>query len=41
MFAGGRRFGTGDGGGNNNSGDEGGAEAVSGGIVLGVAVLSW
>ena len=29
-----------DGGGNNDSGDKGGAKAVSGGIILGVAVLS-
>ena len=41
MFAGGRRFGTGDGGGNDDGGDKGGAEVVSGGLVLGVAVLSW
>ena len=40
MFAGGRHFGTGGGGGNDGSGDEGGAEAVSGGLVSGVAVLS-
>ena len=40
MFAGGRRFGTGDGGGNDDSGDKGGAEAVSGGLVSGVALLS-
>ena len=40
MFAGGRLFGTGDNGGNDDSGDEGGAEAVSGGLVSGVAVLS-
>ena len=41
MFAGGRRLGIGDGGGNDNSGDKSGAEAVIGGLVLGVAVLSW
>ena len=40
MFAVGRRFSTGDGGGNNDSGDEGGAETVSGALVLGVAVIS-
>ena len=40
MFAGGRRFGTSDGGGNDDNGDEGGAEAVSGGLVSGLAVLS-
>ena len=40
MFAGGRHFRTSDGSGNDDSGDEGGAEAVSGGIVSGVAVLS-
>ena len=39
VFAGGRRFGTGNGGGNGNSGDKGGAEAVSGGLVSGVAML--
>ena len=31
MFAGGRRLGIGDGGGNDNSGDKSGAEAVIGG----------
>ena len=41
MFAGGSCFGTGDGDGNNNIGDKGGAQAVSGGIVSRVAVLSW
>ena len=40
MFAGGRRFGTGGGGDNDDSGDKGGVEAVSGAIVSGVAVLS-
>ena len=40
MFAGGKSFGIGDGGGNDNNGDKGGAEAVSGGLVSGVAVLS-
>ena len=40
MFGGGRRFGTVDGGGNNDSGDKGGAEVVSGGLVSGVAVIS-
>ena len=40
VFAGGRHFGTGDGGGNDDTGNEGGAGAVSGELVLGVAVLS-
>ena len=40
VFTGGRRFGNIDGGGNKDSGDEDGAEAVSGGLVSGVAVLS-
>ena len=35
MFAGGRRFGTVDGGGNNNIGDKGGEDAVNGGLVSG------
>ena len=40
VLAGGRRFGTGNGGGNDDNGDEGGAEVVSGGIVSGVMVIS-